>query len=109
FVSGKQSAIARRRWLAANRRRERQGSAWRTLVVELLETRHLLADDWHNPLINIDINDDGLLTPFDASIAVRDLTLNGIRGLDQPFDPAVNNYLDATGDGRFTPQDVLAV
>lgn len=37
----------------------------RFLFIESLESRHMLAADWQNPLLNLDMNDDGSVSPLD--------------------------------------------
>ncbi len=85
----------------------------RTTRIEQLEPRQLLAADWQNPFVSRDVNDNGVVDPLDALVAINQLnsrTLVGTNGelpsrSQHPNEP----YYDTTGDGLLTPQDVLFI
>lgn len=80
----------------------------RRLVLELLESRHMLASDWQNPLFNLDVNDDGGVNPLDVLVVINDINTLGSRLLP-PRDENGTNFLDCDGDGYVAPIDVLVV
>ena len=80
----------------------------RQLKMELLEQRCMLASDWQNPLWNLDVDDDGTLSPLDALVII-----NKINAADPNLDlrqPVGNNpYLDVDADLTLSPLDVLQI
>ncbi len=97
-----QNQVRGRRHTTTNRRRQPR----RTLQVESLETRKLLAADFfrlQNPVDSADVNDDGAVAPTDVLAIVNEINApRGDRG-DRPF------YFDVNGDGTLTPFDALMV
>jgi hypothetical protein len=98
----------------------------RSQLFELLEARALLAGDstaslWQNPYIKQDVNGDFVVTPADALKVIDSLNRNGagqldsaakieiIRGSNEPVSFGRSQYVDVSGDGQITPQDLLLV
>ncbi len=108
---GKPSNISRLHQTAANQRRRQNRSTLRRLVVELLETRRMLAADWQNPLMPTDVDDDGFVSPLDVLRVINDLNLNGPRPLNVPFDNAslTAAYFDVDGNETIDPLDALII
>src|SRR5690348_6139953 len=83
----------------------------RSLRLERLESRKLLASDWQNPFVIRDVDSNGIVAPFDALIAVNELNArqfsdvagNLANRAEHPDAP----YYDTNGDGRFVPLDLL--
>jgi Subtilase family/Bacterial Ig-like domain/Dockerin type I domain len=105
--SKRRSSQARSKVASQRRRAQRK----RSLLFERLETRHLLAADWQNPLFNLDVNDDAFVSPIDALFVVNSLNSLGARELTEPFDndSPTAAYLDVNGDGFVAPSDALAL
>lgn len=76
---------------------------------ETLETRMLLASDWQNPARQLDVNNDGSLTPLDALLGIN--RLNSVVSGPLPLRAANSDepYYDTNGDGIHSPIDVLLV
>ncbi|MHB0961457.1 MAG: dockerin type I domain-containing protein [Pirellulaceae bacterium] len=94
-----------------SRNRKLQGSerGARVCTVEQLENRQLLAA-WQNPVLPLDVNASGLVTPFDALLIINDLNSRGTRQLVEP--PSTGGpfvYVDVNADDRVTPLDALLV
>lgn len=89
----------------------RQGKRNRSLFFEHLETRHLLAADWQNPLFQLDVTDDAHVSPIDALVVINTLNEVGARELTEPFDndSPLAVYWDVNGDGFVAPSDALAI
>lgn len=65
---------------------------------------------WQNPANPCDVNADGLVTPLDALLIIRELNRAGSHPLDVVPNPAVMfPYWDVLADGSVTPLDVLQV
>lgn len=66
---------------------------------------------WQNPLLPVDVNNDGLVVPLDVLLLINDINTGGTRSL--PLVPSGANrvppYLDASGDNFLAPADVLLV
>lgn len=45
----------------------------RPLRAERLEPRQLLAGDWQNELLPLDVNQSGIVTPFDSLLVTHDI------------------------------------
>lgn len=60
-----------------------------------------------NPLLPLDVNGDGKVSPFDALQIVNALNARGAGPV--PLPPRDTPYLDPSGDGRVTPRDALLV
>ena len=80
----------------------------RSLLVEQLESRRLLAGVWQNPRNALDVDDSGIASPLDALQIINDLHENGSRQLPLSR-PAVAAYLDVNGDDWTSPMDALMV
>ncbi len=77
---------------------------------ETLENRTLLdAASWRNPLLNLDVNDDGQVAPIDALLVINELN----RRESPIFNPNQNvgdrHYLNTDGDAIIAPIDALLV
>lgn len=83
----------------------------RALFFEALQTRHLLAGDWQNPLFELDVNDDAFISPIDVLVVINTLNAIGARKLTEPFDNGSPTaaYLDVNSDGSVDPADALAL
>lgn len=75
------------------------------------ESHDLIVDiaGWQNLVNNLDVNDDGFITPLDALIVINDLNSLGPRLLPDPIPPEPEFYIDVNGDGLVTPLDALIV
>lgn len=91
-------------------------------VFETLEGRAMLASDaypWQNPFVAEDVNGDFLVTPADVVKLIDALNRNGIsqldasastvaiRGTNGPITNGNASFLDVTGDGLLTPNDLV--
>jgi Ca2+-binding RTX toxin-like protein/pimeloyl-ACP methyl ester carboxylesterase/uncharacterized protein YegL len=59
---------------------------------------------WQNPVDRYDVNDDGLVTPFDALCIINALHRQSMQGAFESKD-----FLDVTGDQMLSPRDALLV
>lgn len=66
---------------------------------------------WQNPLIHMDVNADGHVSPIDALLIINDLNFRGTRQLPNPPMPPLEPppYIDASGDGFVSPHDALLI
>jgi VCBS repeat-containing protein len=66
---------------------------------------------WQNPIENLDVNNDGFITPLDALLIINSLNLFGPRTLPNPALPPNTPppFYDTNGDGSISPVDVLLV
>ncbi|GIX00190.1 MAG: hypothetical protein KatS3mg111_3522 [Pirellulaceae bacterium] len=65
---------------------------------------------WQNPAGNMDVNDDGFVSPIDALLVINYLNKGNetfLPNIDPPFTPPP--YLDVNGDEFVTPLDALLV
>ncbi len=62
---------------------------------------------YQNPILSVDVNNDGLLSPQDLGIVLLDIANNGIHTVSGAFSGA--SYLDVNGDGLISPADVLGI
>jgi VCBS repeat-containing protein len=95
---------------SAGRRNRR--NAGRDLYVEALETRRLLSADWQNAQAIADVNDDGLVTPRDALVAINELNRpprSSVAGHLPVPKPVNRPFFDTNGDRFFDPHDVALV
>jgi Ca2+-binding RTX toxin-like protein len=99
------STMSNRR--AKKQSRRRNLPARRPVQFEALESRYYLASDWQNPLMPLDVNNDGFIAPIDALVVINDLNAEGPRPLPPVRDGA--SFIDSTGDGIVAPIDVLIV
>ncbi|WP_254510165.1 dockerin type I domain-containing protein [Anatilimnocola floriformis] len=81
---------------------------FRRLFLESLEDRQLLAADWRNPVDSLDINNDRMVTAFDAIAIINELNQNGVHALPLSK-PADSPYLDLNGNGTVSAFDVIPV
>lgn len=79
-------------------------------VIERLEARLALTSDWQNPLIRVDVNDDGYATAIDALVVINALN-RANSGITVDFSAPVGSqpYIDANGDLHLTAIDALVV
>ncbi len=77
---------------------------------EALEQRRYLAADWQNPLLNTDVDDDGVVAPLDALKVINQISRN-LRGTPIDLNSPIGNqpYFDTNGNGKLTPLDALLV
>ncbi len=85
------------------RRRQRLGN------VESLESRLMLNADWENPGQSLDVNNDRLVSPFDALAGINRLNAAGAGPFGERAPDSTEPYYDANGDELHTPFDVLVV
>ncbi|MBI2479594.1 MAG: hypothetical protein HYV60_13470, partial [Planctomycetia bacterium] len=66
---------------------------------------------WQNPVNDLDVNNDGFVTPLDALLIINSLNLVGPRTLPNPALPPNTPppFYDTNGDGNISPVDVLLV
>ena len=65
---------------------------------------------WQNLTNNLDVNNDGFITPLDALIIINDLNSLGPRLLpNPPIPPDPVYFIDVNGDGFVTPLDALII
>jgi hypothetical protein len=70
----------------------------------------VILPSWHNPRLACDVNDDGFCEPLDALFVIGDLNTRGVRQLPDLSDGAAPPlYLDTTGDGFLTANDVVRI
>ncbi len=63
---------------------------------------------YQNPRNNLDVNNDGFVSPIDALLVINDLIRNGIRTL-QPGEFTPPPFIDVDGNRRVEPRDVLTI
>ncbi len=81
----------------------------RSLRLETLETRHLMAG-WHNLSLPADVNGDGLVAPSDALAVINTLAREGKTSIELTGTTGANGpFLDVDNNGRVTPSDALGV
>ena len=80
----------------------------RSLRVETLESRQVLAADWRNPVDAFDVNHDRQVTAFDATAIINELNLNGPHSLATPR-PAAAPFLDVNNSRNVTAFDAILV
>ena len=83
-----------------------KGSHFR-LQFEQLEVRLALASDWQNPLFNLDVDDNGVVSAFDAISIINRLNLVGVQPLAGPVGD--NPYFDVDGNGISSAFDAIGV
>ena len=85
----------------------------RQLQTESLESRLLLASDWHNHSMPLDTNRDTLISPADVLGVINELNAGGSRFLSPLGEGeeggALPMAIDVNGDGAATPADALAI
>lgn len=87
-------------------RRRRQKSMQRTLRLESLESRMLLAADFlrlQNPVEPMDVNNDGQVAPLDILAIVNEINSPQQQRGERPV------FFDVNGDGLLSPFDALMV
>lgn len=81
----------------------------RSLRLETLETRHLMAG-WHNLSLPADVNGDGSVAPADALVVINTLAREGKTSIDLTgTSDGQGPFLDVDNNGRVTPGDALGV
>lgn len=78
------------------------------MLLERLESRELLASDFHNTVLPLDVSGDGVVSPLDALQVINDLNANGSREL-QPPAGEVESFIDTNGDCNLSPIDALLI
>lgn len=63
---------------------------------------------WQNPRLNVDVNNDGVVSPIDALIVINSLARNATSELVGSSIPTTP-YIDVNGDRTLAPLDVLVV
>ncbi len=66
---------------------------------------------WQNPHLNVNVNDDGYVSPIDVLLLIDSLNTAGARALAvPPLPPQLPPcYFDVSGDNKISPIDVLIV
>jgi hypothetical protein len=66
---------------------------------------------WQNPVVSINVNDDGFISPIDALLIINVLNSGGSRALTVPPVPPdlPLHYYDVNGDNFVSPIDALLV
>ncbi len=62
---------------------------------------------WQNLAAPVDVNNDGLATPFDVLLVINELNSKGIVEFEVPSPIQVATFYDVNGDNRLTPLDAL--
>ena len=80
------------------------GSAQATVTVSIAAT-------WQNSRNQLDVDDDGHVTPLDVLLIINDLQLRGARQLPVPATPINGQWmhLDVNGDDGVSPLDALII
>lgn len=94
----------------ASRKRAQSSARRRRSFFEQLEVRNLLAADWHNAVMPMDVNGDQVVSPLDALQVVIKLNADG-SGQMPSLPPGVqpSGYYDTNADGFLNPLDALLV
>ncbi len=94
----------------AGKRHAARRAVSRRAIVERLESRFMLASDWHNSCAPLDVSDDGIVSPFDALLQVNRINSVG-SGKLPPVDSQASPppYFDTNDDGLLAPLDVLQI
>ncbi len=77
-------------------------------MLESLESRLLLAANWQNPVVSLDVNNDHAISPVDALIPINYINEHGIQPVTAPRQSG-EPYPDVSGDNFVSPIDVLQV
>lgn len=102
-------ALACRRNLTARTRRAPLRRAQRRhALFERLEGRELLASDFHNLFVPLDVSGDGVVSPLDVLQIINELNANGPGPLAPPTGP-VESFFDTNGDCNISAIDALLV
>jgi hypothetical protein len=66
---------------------------------------------WQNPVLSVNVNDDGFISPIDALLIINVLNSGGSRALTVPPVPPdlPLHYYDVSGDNLISPIDALLV
>lgn len=80
----------------------------RSLRMESLESRQLLAADWRNPVDALDVNNNRHVTAFDAVAIVNELNRNGAHPLAASR-PVESPFLDVNNSRNVTAFDAILV
>ncbi|MEZ6136989.1 MAG: dockerin type I domain-containing protein [Pirellulaceae bacterium] len=79
------------------------------LCFERLESRQLLAGDWHNANLRCDVDDSGLVTPLDVLLVINFINNAGVRTLVPNTRGDSEFFVDVSNDGLLSAVDVLQV
>ncbi len=83
-------------------------SRFRSLLIEQLESRRVLASDWRNPIDSLDVDGDGSISPLDPLVIINRINENREAGLPA-IRPASEKFIDVDGDQTVSPLDVLVL
>ena len=89
------------------RRSQRPRSQNRRALFEHLEGRDLLASDFQNPFVPLDVSGDGVVSPLDVLQIINELNTNGPGPLPQGGN--VEGFFDTNGDCNISAIDALQV
>lgn len=64
---------------------------------------------WHNLKNQLDVDDDGTISPLDVLTLINDINQFGVRELQNPAIGQLIRFLDVDDDGTISPIDVLMV
>ena len=91
-----------------SRRRKLRKRLQRHITLESLEHRHLLAADFHNARLPLDVTNDENVSPIDALIVINDINTLGARPLPPPSE-AVTEFIDTNADEFVSAIDALLI
>ncbi|MEL7336666.1 MAG: dockerin type I domain-containing protein, partial [Planctomycetota bacterium] len=80
----------------------------RRLAAEKLESRRLLAGDFHNSDFPLDVNNDHAVQAIDALIVINQMSRQGIGSISRAR-TAGDAFFDVNNDNRVTPIDALLI
>jgi hypothetical protein len=88
-----------------------RNGAWSSAARVFVTVVDLNDRPWRNPRDPRDVNADHLVTALDVLCVINDLNVNQAHTLPPPSPQGAfpTPYLDVTGDGRVSPQDVLEI
>ena len=66
-------------------------------------------DDWKNPVLALDVDNDGVVAALDVLLIITEIDRRGARLLPATLAESHVGYVDVTGDGYVAAQDVLNV
>ncbi len=86
--------------------RDRAGN-FENAPIEMDMATEILFWPKHNPLVSLDVNSDGQVTPLDALLVINNLNVKGSRSV---LSEAISApYVDTSGDNQVSPLDALLV
>ncbi len=98
--------------------KQKSKASRKTLQVESLEAKRLLAADWQNPLNALDVDASGesgvvAVSPLDALLVINELNVPQVSNADGSLPPMGDNpqppYVDVDGNGIVSPLDAILV